>query len=419
MKFRKLLISSALVVSLIGGLAACGSKKTSESGKSGKTEIEFFSQKKEMQGTLSEVIKDFEKENPDIKVKFTNVPDAGTVLKTRIASNDVPDIINVFPQNADFREWAKAGIFADLTGKEYLKNLKEGSAETYAIDEKIYSVPLTSNAWGFYYNYTKFKELGLEEPKTWEDFETLVKTIKAKKETPFALSLTQADAWTLNGYHQLAWATINGGFEGANDALVHSEKGGIKTSNADFKQVTKELDLLDGNGQKNATGATYDDAIATFAKGEALIFPNGIWALPAIKNQQPKFEIKMFAYPGLKANEELTVGAADLALSINGKSKDKVAAEKFVAYMTTNEAMQKYYDVDGAPTSVKAVDTKGKFPETEGVTKYVFTDKQIVWLQKDWTSEEDFHHMTVEYINSQDENQLGKNLNTFFDGMKK
>ncbi|MHC5268938.1 ABC transporter substrate-binding protein [Enterococcus sp. LJL98] len=396
-------------------LGACGNGKQADDGK---VEIEFFSQKKEMQGTLNEIIQDFEKENPEIKVKFTNVPDAGTVLKTRISSGDVPDVINVFPQNADFQEWAKNDIFTDLTDKEYLNNLSEGAGETYAINEKIYSVPLTSNAWGFFYNVDKFTELGIEPPKTWKEFEKLVQKIQSGEEVPFALSLTQADAWTLNGYHQLAWATVNGGFEGANAALVHSPKGDIKVGNSDFDKVTEQLDLLNGSGQKNATGATYDDAVSAFAKGEALIFPNGIWALPAIQNQNPEFKIGMFAYPGQNAGEEMTVGAADLALSVSESSKNKEAADKFVEYMTTKEAMQKYYDVDGAPTSVTAVDTEGRFPETEGVTQYVFTDQQIVWLQKEWTSEETFHHLTVEYVNNQDPSQLANNLNNFFDTMK-
>lgn len=417
MKIAKKLLVGVSVLSAVGLLSACGNDSNSTSGKT--TEIEFFNQKKEMQPTLQKIIKDFEKENPTIKVKFTNVPDPGKVLKTRIASGDAPDVINIYPQNTDFQEWAKAGIFEDLTGKDFLGNLKEGAAETYAVNDKIYSVPLTNNAWGFFYNADKFKELGLEVPKTWADFEKLVATIKEKGETPFALSLTQNDSWTLNGYHQLAWATVAGGFKAANDELVRSPKDGIKTSSEVFQQVTKELDLLHGNGQKNATGATYDDAIATFAKGDALIFPNGIWALPAINNQNPKFEIKMFAYPGVKENQELTVGAADLALSVSSKSKHKAAANKFLAYMTTKEAMQKYYDVDGSPTSVTAVDTKGKFPQTEGVTQYVFTDKQIVWLQKEWTSEEKFWHATVNYVNSQDQDQLANNLNTFFNTMKK
>ncbi|MEG0497591.1 MAG: extracellular solute-binding protein [Carnobacterium sp.] len=414
-KWSKWVITGLSMVTLVSTMAACGNKEEADDGK---TTIEFFSQKKEMKGTLEEIIADFEKENPEINVKLTNVPDPGTVLKTRIASKDIPDIVNLYPQNADFQEWAKADIFEDLSDKEYLDNLKEGSPETYAINNKVYSVPLTSNAWGFYYNKDTFKELGLETPKTWADFETLVKEIKKQEETPFAASITTADSWTLNGYHQLAWATVNGGYDGAEDALVRSGKQAIKTSNPDFKAVTNELDLLRGNTQKNANGATYDDAVAAFAKGDALIFPNGTWALPAIQNQDPEFEIGMFAYPGIEENEELTVGAADLAVSINQSSKNKEAANKFVAYLTTKEAMQKYYDVDGSPTSVTAVETEDKFPETEGVSQYVFTDKQIVWLQKEWTSEESFWHATVDYINSEDKNQLADNLNSFFDTMK-
>ena len=286
MKFIKKMLFAGTILGAATLLAACGGGGDKASGgDSGKTEIEFFNQKREMQPTLDEIIKDFEAANPDITVKFTNVPDAGTVLKTRISSGDIPDVVNVFPQNADFQEWAKNDVFTDLTGKEYLKNLAEGAAETYAINDKVYSVPLTSNAWGFYYNQDKFAELGLEIPKTWAEFEKLVKDIQDKGETPFALSLTQADAWTLNGYHQLAWATIDGGYDGANDALVHSPKGSIKVGNKDFDAVADELDLLNGTAQKNATGATYDDAVAAFAKQDALIFPNGTWALPAVQNQ--------------------------------------------------------------------------------------------------------------------------------------
>lgn len=246
-KWMKCTVAVLSASVLMGVLGACGKKEESSGDK---TTIEFFSQKKEMKGTLEEIISDFENKNPDIKVKLTNVPDAGTVLKTRITSDDIPDVINSYPQNADFQEWAKAGIFEDLTGKDYLKNLKKGSAEVYTIEDKVYSVPLTSNAWGFYYNKNAFKELGLEIPKTWSKFEKLVKTIQDKDKVPFAASINTADAWTLNGYHQLAWTTINGGFDGANDALVRSPKGAIKESNPDFKAVANELDLLSGTAQK-------------------------------------------------------------------------------------------------------------------------------------------------------------------------
>lgn len=409
--FGTMMVATTLALSLVG----CGSATSTADGI---TEIEFFSQKKEMQTTLREIISDFEAEHPEIKVKFTNVPEPGVVLKTRIASGDAPDVINVFPQNADFQEWAKAGMFEDLTSASYLSNLEAGAAESYAIEDKVYSVPLTSNAWGFFYNKTAFAEMGLEVPKTWAEFETLVQAIQSKEKAPFAASLTTADAWTLNGYHQLAWATVTGGFSQANDALVRSGKDGISLKNQDMQQVVERLDLLSGTAQKNANGATYNDAVAAFAAGDALIFPNGTWALPAVQSQNPDFEIGMFPFPGVNEGEAMTVGAADLALSISADSKAKEAAQTFVEYMTSQAAMQKYYDVDGSATSVTAVETDGKFEEMAGVTDLVFTDKQIIWLQKEWTSEETFHHLTVDYVNNGEQQQLVDKLNAFFNTMK-
>ena len=100
-------------------LTACGQNSNQKSSK--KVTIEYFNQKKEMSGTLKEIIKDFEKKNPDIHVKEVDVPNAGTVLKTRMLSGDVPDVINIYPQNIDFQEWAKAGYFEDMTHAPYQK----------------------------------------------------------------------------------------------------------------------------------------------------------------------------------------------------------------------------------------------------------------------------------------------------------
>lgn len=51
------------------------------------------------------------------------------------------------------------------------------------------------------------------------------------------------------------------------------------------------------------------------------MMPQGSWALAAVNQQDPKFEIGMFAFPGDKAGHEATVGAGDLALSVSAKTK--------------------------------------------------------------------------------------------------
>lgn len=409
----KTFLKGASICAFASLLAACGNGGKSSDA----VQLEYFSQKPEMQATLQEIIDDFEKANPDIDIKFSSVPDAETVLKTRMANDEAPDIINVYPVAADFDAWAKDGRFLKLDKDSGLDNLKEGAAEFYAVDNSIYSLPLNTNVYGIYYNKAKFKELGLEVPQTTAEFETLVKTIKDKGEAPFALAL--ADSWTLNGFHQLAWVSAAGGYDGAQDLLRRSEKGAISTDDAATKAVTASFSLLHENGQSGFAGAKYADAVAAFAGEKALMMPQGSWAAAVINQQNPDLDYGIFAFPGEKEGEDLTIGGADLALSISAKTEHPEEAKKFLKYMSSKEVMQKYYDVDGSPTSVKGVETEGKFPEIEGVAKYAFTDKQVAWLHKEWDSQNDFWTIAVEAVKEPKEEKLAKELNAFFDSMKK
>ena len=279
----KTFLKCASVCAFASFLVACGNASNSD-----KVEIEYFSQKPEMQATLQEMIVDFEKENPTIDVKFSSVPDPGTVLKTRMANNEAPDVINIYPQNADFKAYAADGRFLEIGDDAGLGHLKDGAVTPYLVNEKNYTLPLTANAYGIYYNKDKFKELGLEVPTTYAELVALVDKIKAEgSAAPFALSLN--DAWSLNGYHQLAWVTVAGGFDGAEDILIRSAKGAIQ-DDATTKAVLERLELLTDNGQKGATGALYADAVAAFAAGDALMLPRGTWAATAGNQQEPEFE---------------------------------------------------------------------------------------------------------------------------------
>ena len=413
MKFKSLL-KAATTVAFASVLVACGNSSSSSSSV---TEVEFFSQKPEMQATLQEIVDDYNKSQDEVKVKLTSVPDAGTVLKTRIANGEAPDVINIYPQNADFKGWAADGQFVDLTDEsDILGNLNEGAAEAYAVDSKIYNVPLTTNVSGIYYNKDAFAELGIEVPKSLAEFQDIVKKIKDDGQTPFAEAL--GDPWTVNGYAQLAWIQSAGSPQAANDYLRFSDKGAIKSDEV-TKNVAAYLDLLAGNGQSNSDGALYADTVAVFAEGKALMMANGSWALTVIKQQEPDFEVGFFPMPGLTADAPvMTVGAADMAVSISADSENIDASKDFVKYLSSTEAMQKYYDIDGSPTSVKGVETEGKFEELADVAALAFTDQQAIWLHAEWTSEETFWDANVSYIKNKDLTAYTDALNTFFDTMK-
>ena len=410
---KRIALAGAAAMAMIS-LSACGNHQNSQAGK--KVTIEYFNKKKEMSGTLKQIIKDFEKKNPNIHVKELDVPNAGTVLKTRILSGDVPDVVNIYPQNIDFREWAKAGYFEDMTHAPYIKNIKNHYADSFKINGKIYNAPLSANVYGFFYNATEFKKLGIKPPKTWAEFEQVVKKIKASGKAPFAVAGTEP--WTLNGYHQLALATVTGSAKNANKLLRFSAPNGIKVNNPYIQKDFTRLNLLRNNAQTGWRGASYNDAVVSFATGKSLIMPNGSWALPMINQQKPKFKVRTFAFPAAKANHEMTVGSGDLALSISSRSKHKKAAEKFVAYMTSPAAMQKYYDVDGSPVAVKGVKQKGVNSQLGGLSQYAFTKHDMVWLAQDWTSENDFFNLTASYLMTGNKQQMVNDMNTFFNPMK-
>lgn len=397
------------------GLSACGNQGESTDGK---VTIEYFNQKGEMVDTLREIAKDFEKENPNVHVKVVNVPNAGEVLKTRVLAGDIPDVVNIYPQSIELQEWAKAGYFEDLSDKDYIKRVKNHYADKYAIDGKIYNIPYTANAYGIYYNKDKFKELGLNVPETWEEFEELVDKIIAKGETPFAIA--GADTWTLNGYRQLALATSTGGGKEANDYLRFSKPNAIKSSDSVLKDDFRLLDLFRKKGamQTNWQGAGYTDVVGAFARGDALMTPNGSWAITAINAQDPKFNVGTFPFPGKQKGQSLTIGAGDLAWSISSSSKHKKEANAFVEYMSRPEVMQKYYDVDGSPTAIEGVKEAGSDAPLAGLAELAFTDRHLVWLAQDWTSESDFYTLTGNYITTGNKEDMAKALNAFFNPMK-
>ena len=412
--YKKMSLAAITGLSLLG-LSACSSQGESTDGK---VTIEYFNQKGEMVDTLREIAKDFEKENPNVHVKVVNVPNAGEVLKTRVLAGDIPDVVNIFPQSIEFQEWAKAGYFEDLSNKDYLKRVKNHYANKYAIDGKIYNIPYTANAYGIYYNKDKFKELGLKVPETWDEFEKLVDTIIAKGETPFAIA--GADTWTLNGYHQLALATSTGGGKEANDYLRFSKPNAIKSSDSVLKDDFKLLDLFRKKGamQTNWQGAGYTEVVGAFARGDALMTPNGSWAITAINAQDPKFNVGTFPFPGKQKGQSLTIGAGDLAWSISSSSKHKKEANAFVEYMSRPEVMQKYYDVDGSPTAIEGVKEAGSDAPLAGLAELAFTDRHLVWLAQDWTSESDFYTLTGNYITTGNKEDMAKALNAFFNPMK-
>ncbi|AXM89527.1 ABC transporter substrate-binding protein [Anoxybacillus ayderensis G10] len=352
MKRKRIIVFGNLIASMILlFLVGCKAEEVDEKDSSSeKVKIEFFHYKSEAKDTFDELISKFEKENPNIDVVNANPPDAETVLKTRVAKRDIPDIVAI-GANSTFAELSKAGVFVDVTNATELDSIQPAYIDMLRDVtglEKVYAIPYAANADGIIYNKTIFNELGLTVPKTWDELIAVAEKVKAAGKTPFYF--TFKDAWTtLPVYNALAANTQGENFfDQLNDGKTTFQKG--------YKEATEKFVQLLEYGHKDNFGKGYADGNVAFAKGESAMYLQGIWAIPEIRKANPDIELGVFPYPATNDPENTKlVSGVDLLLAISKTSKHPEEARKFVNFLLDLENAKFYLSEQNAFSAIKGI----------------------------------------------------------------
>ena len=120
---KKLICTLMAGTLLVGTVTGCGSSSEGDSSAKG-TELELFSSKAENKDILQKLVDKFNETHEDVTIKITAPADAGTVLKTRMAKNDMPDIVAMGGDN-NYTEVESAGMLVDLSSEDYISNIQE------------------------------------------------------------------------------------------------------------------------------------------------------------------------------------------------------------------------------------------------------------------------------------------------------
>ncbi|KXG45056.1 ABC transporter substrate-binding protein [Tepidibacillus decaturensis] len=312
--------------------------------------IEFFHYKREAIDTFDKLIKKFESENPNIKVEQVSPPEAEVVLKTRVAKNDIPDIIGIGANN-NYKELSKAGVFVDLSKDKnlelvqpaYLQMLKNVSGLN-----EIYAIPFAANADAVIYNKKIFSELGLQVPKTWDEFIQVAEKVKAAGKIPFYFTLK--DAWTTLPVFNVLAANTQG-----DDFYTELNKGKILAGER-YKEAAEKFVQLLNYGHKDQQGVGYNDGNTAFANGKAAMYLQGIWAIPEIKKANPNIDLGVFPYPVSNTpNSSKVVSGVDLQFSLAASSKHPEEARKFIEFLLKEENAKQYITEQNAFSTLKGI----------------------------------------------------------------
>ncbi|MFC0187278.1 ABC transporter substrate-binding protein [Fictibacillus aquaticus] len=349
--------SGAILASLTAAsLAACSG------GDSGKTELEFFSTKGENNKTYQKLISEFEKKNPKIDVKLVQPPDAGTVMKTRLTKNDIPDVMAIGGDSL-YGELARAGVLKDVKGSDLIKDVQPSyldmTAKLVGVEKNgVYGVPYAANANAVIYNKDKFKELGVEVPKTWDEFIAIAEEAKAHGETGFYFTLK--DAWT----GMVSWNSLGAALQGEDFAEKRSKGKASFTKNYD--EAADKFQTLLKYGHKDNFGKTYNDGNTAFAQGKSVMYLQGVWAIPEIVKANPDINLGIFPMPVTNNPEEnKLVSGVDVMLAIDEESDHQKEAEKFIQFLLEKENVQTYVDEQSAFSAIK--DVYQEDPKLEGI----------------------------------------------------
>ncbi|WP_420768415.1 ABC transporter substrate-binding protein [Parageobacillus thermoglucosidasius] len=347
-RFTIMLLAVSLGASLLSGCSSDNQKD----GTNGKVKLELFANKPEAASTYKELIKKFEAENPNIDIELNLPPDADTVLKTRLTKNDMPDLMAI-GGNATYGEVARAGALKDFSDSELVKKIQpvyiDMIGKLVGPEKKgIFGLPYVANADTVIYNKEKFEKLGVQPPKTWDEFIQIAEKAKAAGETAFYFTLK--DAWTaLPAWNALAANIVESDFP-------EKKNAGKASFQDNYGEVVDKMLTLLQYGHKDNFGKGYGDGNTAFAKGQSVMYLQGVWAIPEIKKANPNIQLGVFALPATNNPEQnKLVSGVDVLLSMSKDTKHPKEAMKFIEFMMDEDTAKTYIAEQSAFSTLKGV----------------------------------------------------------------
>lgn len=384
-------------------LAGCGSE-----GDNGKVVVEMVQYKQEAVKVFEELEKKFNETHDDIELRIDSPNDAVTILKTRFIREDYPDIIGI-GGDINYSNFLDSDLLMDISDYEGLQDIKQSYLDIdkeleFIPEDGTYAVPYVANAAGVLYNRDLFEEHGWEIPTTWSEFLSLCDEIQAEGLQPFFFGFK--DVWTCLA----PWNAIS--VDLAPSDLCAQVNRGETTFTDNYREVAEKTRKLLDYGQDDPFAYSYNDACTAFARGEAVMYPIGSYAVPQIKSVNPDINIDSFVFPASDTAEENVLNSGnDLQFSVMKESENKEAAYEVLDFLLEDENVQMYLDDQNA---VPCKEGDFALPSMlDGMKTYIDEGKVADYQDHHYPSEMSVDAMIQTYLLDNSENATDTFLEKF------
>ena len=388
---------------LAAALSGCGAGEDD-----GKVTIEIVQYKPEAATYFDTVEERFNSTHDDIELIIDSPNDAMTILKTRFIREDYPDIIGI-GGDINYSNFLDSDLLMDISDYEGLDSIKQ----TYLdIDKElefvpmdgVYAVPYMANAAGILYNRDVFEEHGWTSPTTWDELNALCQEIQDAGLQPFYFGFR--DTWTCLA----PWNAIS--VDLAPTDVCAQVNRGETTFTENYREVAEKTKALLEYAQDDPFAYSYNDACTAFARGEAVMYPIGSYAVPQIQSVNPDINIDSFVMPASSNAEENVLNSGnDLQLSVMANCEHKEEAYEVLDFLLEDENVQDYInDQNAVPCK------EGDFelpPMLDGMKTYIEEGKVADYQDHHYPSEMSVDAMIQTYLLDDSENATDTFLERF------
>ncbi len=317
-KVFAILTAAILIILAIYG-AISFTKSAKHASKSPNEVIFWTLQMNDFADYMNGVISEFESQNPDIKVKWIDVPFSEGEKRTLAAvlSDNPPDLINL---NPDFSATlAQKGTLYEIPVADTAQ-FNDELIESLTYNGKLYSLPWYATSAVTIYNKDLIKKAGVEVPKTYEEIGKIAQAIKQK---------TGAYAFLPNITENDTMLKILNKYGVSSPEMLDSEKS------AQVFEFFKEL-YSENLIPRESITQTHREALEKYMSEKIVLFQAGANFLNMIKENAPSTYKNTDVAPQIIGD----LGQNDFSLMnfvIPIRAKHKDSALKFALFLTNEK----------------------------------------------------------------------------------
>ncbi len=380
---------------------------STDAASEGKVAIELFYQKPENVELYNTLVNKFMEENPDVQVNVTLAESTTTTLISRVAAGNIPQLVSVFPWNASYKDMFREGLFMDLTDQDFMKRVTPSVLERCEVNGKQYSLPLTTNSFGLYYNVDIFNELGLTVPKTMDEMWGVCDKLVEAGIQPF--SFPDKKAVRINQqFDRMLIGCVDHDFYSKCDEQINGSYN-IK-DDPNIRKYAETILKLREYGNPDSLGYDDEPAYEEFTSGKSAMYIDGSWAVTTFETMNPDLNFNCTAIPAITTDDFWIAGTVDTAYSISADCtpEQQDACIRFLDFLVREDIAQEFSDGDKNPTLIQGVEYN--VPQLEEINDYINEGRFAPSLASIWT--QDLRNSLVVSVQAL---ILDKDVDTFLD----